>query len=146
MGPIVLTWHRFKCCAPVDQNPMSPSAVQWKAEVEARKKSKSYINPQRPDQPLKLGSTPEWKKQLQEKTKMKRSQSTDEDGQGLTMIVSPGVSHVISTFCFHLSNPHLLRRAALGTGRSTLTCSVWVDSACHSPRDGKMNTSLRFGQ
>ena len=31
----------------------------------------------------------------------------------------------------HIDRPHSLWTAALGTGRNTLTCSVWVDSVCY---------------
>lgn len=45
----------------------------WKSEVEMRKKTKSYVSAHKPEQPLQLGSTPEWKRLLLEKNKQKRS-------------------------------------------------------------------------
>jgi len=56
----------------------------WKAEIVMRRKSKSYLVAQKPEQPLKLGEMPQWKKDLLEKNKLRRVSSEGGDtGDGI---------------------------------------------------------------
>ena len=55
------------------------SVPSWKAEIQQRKKSKSHIPSQRLDQPMTLGQTPQWKKDLVEKNKTRTVK--DENGK-----------------------------------------------------------------
>jgi hypothetical protein len=77
----------FACLQPAA---VEQSVPQWKVDIESRKKTKSYVSAQKPEQPLRLGGVPDWKKQLQEKAKMKRGQSVDSNEDG--SLPSPAVS------------------------------------------------------
>ncbi len=48
----------------------------WKAEIQLRRRSKVFIPSQKPDQPIKLVETPQWKLDLAERTKNKKDSDT----------------------------------------------------------------------
>jgi hypothetical protein len=52
----------------------SPSSVPaWRTEIAVRRKSKSFVPVQRPEQPLRLGETPQWKKDLLDRKSRRES-------------------------------------------------------------------------
>ena len=60
--------------APEVEDSSQPS---WMAEIAARRKSKAYLQPLKPEVPIKLVETPQWKKELAEKKKLRRESQCD---------------------------------------------------------------------
>ena len=50
---------------------VDPSVPAWRAAIEQRKKSKEYIPDKKPQQPIKLGEIPQWKRDLAERKKQR---------------------------------------------------------------------------
>jgi len=60
-----------------EPSPTQSATPLWKADIESRKKLKAYVVAQKPEQPIRLGTVPDWKRQLSEKSKIKKA---GEDG------------------------------------------------------------------